>query len=108
MTPVVATDPIPLYCDTYGVLRVGGTQVTLDTVITAFHAGASAEEISDDYPLNLADVYAVIAYYLRHRSEVEEYLARREQAAEQTQQQIECGQADLSEIRARLDDRRNA
>ena len=104
MTPVVATDPIPLYCDTYGVLRVGGTQVTLDTVITAFHAGASAEEISDDYPLNLADVYAVIAYYLRHRAEIDSYLARRRQEAEAARQEdrTRYGHSDL---RQRLLDR---
>ena len=47
-------------------------------------------------------VYAVIAYYLRHRSEVDGYLARREQKAEEVRQRIESQQGDLSEIRARL------
>jgi len=42
------------------------------------------------------------AYYLRHPNEVEEYLARREQKAEEVQQRIESQQGDLSGIRARL------
>ena len=52
--------------------------------------------------LALRDVYAVIAYYLRHGSEVEAYLSRREQKAEEVRQRIESQQGDLSDIRARL------
>ena len=68
----------PLSTDPDGVVRVTGTRVPLDTVIAAFVAGATAEEISQQFPsLALADVYQVIAYYLRRPSEVEEYLRRR-------------------------------
>jgi hypothetical protein len=36
----------------------------------------SAEGIAEAFPaLALSDVYAVIAYYLRHRSEVDAYVA---------------------------------
>ena len=63
---------VPITTDSDGVMRVGGTRVTLDTVIGAFRDGATAEEISHQYPsLSLADIYAVIAYYLRRRAEVE-------------------------------------
>ena len=51
---------------------MAGTRVSLDIVVAAFHAGATAEEIARDYPsLRLADIYAVITYYLRHEVEVE-------------------------------------
>ena len=72
-------DPIPLVLAEEGrVIRVAGTRVTLDTVIRAFQRGATPEEIAQDYPaVSLPDLYAVIAYYLRHRSEVDEYLGRR-------------------------------
>jgi uncharacterized protein (DUF433 family) len=61
-----------------GVMRVGGTRVTLDTILAAFSKGATAEEIAQQYPsVSLADVYQVIAYFLRHTSEVETYLTRR-------------------------------
>lgn len=76
-------DPPPVTAGPDGVFRVGGTRVTLDTVVGAFLDGASAETIADQYPsLDLADVYSAIGYYLRHRAEVNEYLARRrEQSA---------------------------
>jgi len=75
---------IPLAADKDGIVRVAGTRVTLATVVNAFDQGATAEEIAQQYPsLPLADIYAVITYYLRHRSEVDEYVrARREQARE--------------------------
>src|SRR5436190_9426108 len=72
------TQPVPLAPDAKGVIRVAGTRVTLDTVAAAFDRGATAEEIAQQYPsLELADVYSVLGYLLRHRDEVSEYLAGR-------------------------------
>jgi uncharacterized protein (DUF433 family) len=69
----------PLRTDPEGVVRVAGTRVTLDTIVAAFVAGATAEEIVQQFPtLSLVDVYQVIAYYLRRPSEVGEYLQRRQ------------------------------
>jgi uncharacterized protein (DUF433 family) len=80
MTPSQTTEQIPLQTTGDGVIRVAGTRVTLDTVVAAFETGATAEEIVQQYPsLALADVYAVITYYLRHRADVEAYIAEREQ-----------------------------
>jgi hypothetical protein len=58
--------------------------VTLDSVVAAFDMGATAEEIVHRYPsLDLPTVYEVLAYVLRHRAAVDDYLlARRETAAE--------------------------
>lgn len=82
--------PIPLEMDVDGVVRVGGTRVTLDTVIAAFNEGATAEEIVYQYPsLDLADVYAVLGYYLQRRSDVEAYLRQRERQREETREQNE-------------------
>ena len=69
---------VPLQVDAEGVVRVGGTRVPLETVVTAFEHGATAEEILQQYPsLVLADVYAAISYYLRNKDEVEAYLRQR-------------------------------
>src|SRR5262245_9913059 len=77
--PLFAVAP-PLRLDAHYVARVGKSRVTLDSVITDFKAGSSAEAIAEHYPvISLAEVYAVLAYYLRYQDEVEEYL--REQAA---------------------------
>jgi uncharacterized protein (DUF433 family) len=83
-------DRVPIETDTDGVIRVGGTRVTLDTLIAAFDAGATAEEIAQQYDsVTLADVYSVIGYYLRHQSEVRAYLAERQQKAAESREEDE-------------------
>ena len=42
-------EPVAIETDADGVIRVGGTRVTLDTLIAAFDAGATAEEIAQQY-----------------------------------------------------------
>jgi hypothetical protein len=42
---VVETDPVPLKVQVDGVVRVGGTRVTLETVVSACDEGATPEEI---------------------------------------------------------------
>ena len=81
LTITAASPPLTITAD--GAVLVANTRVTLDTVVAAFHDGVTAEEIAQQYPsLTLADVYAVIGYYLQRRAEVDAYLQqRREQAA---------------------------
>ena len=67
---------VPLVADEEGVLHVAGTRVTLECVAEMFEGGASPEEIADEYDsLELADVYAVVTYFLRSPSEVKTYLS---------------------------------
>ncbi len=99
----------PLSKDASGALRIGTSRVLLEIVLRAFQDGAKPEAIVQRYStLALPDVYAVLAYYLPHPSEVEEYLARREQKAEEVRERIESQQGDFSEIRARLVTQRRA
>lgn len=106
LTPAAAA--IPLATDTHGVVRVGGTRVTLESVVGAFCAGATAEAIAQQFPtVVLADVYQVIAYYLNHTAEVESYLASRQQEADTLRTEIE-GRFDPRGMRARLLARRSA
>lgn len=86
-----ATEIIPLETDAHGVIRVSNTRVTLDTIVTAFKDGATAEEIAQQYPtVPLADVYYVIGYYLHKRDEVDEYLGKRRREADELQRQMEA------------------
>jgi len=102
MTLTTATEDIPFQIDADGVARVGGTRITLNTIIAAFSDGATAEEITQQYPsLNLADVYYVIGYYLRHPQEVETYLNQREAQAKIVRKQNES-RFDPQGIRDRL------
>lgn len=106
LTP--ATTEVPLATDTHGVVRIGATRVTLDSVVGAFRAGATAEEIAQQFPtLALADVYQVIAYYLKHPAEVEAYLTPRQEEAASLRSEIE-GRFDPRGMRARLLARRAA
>ena len=62
----------------------------LDIVVAAFLEGVTAEEIAEQYPsLQIADVYSVIAYYLRQKNEVDAYLKSRQERAAQVRQENE-------------------
>ena len=69
----------PLALDQDGVCRVSGTRVTLEVILHAFRQGQAPTEIAESYPtVPLADIYAVIAYCLKHREEVDAYRHNRE------------------------------
>lgn len=106
MPPVLDAEPLPLSTDSDGVLRVGGTRVTLDTVVGAFNGGSTPEEIVLRYDsLRLGDVYLALGYYLRHRAEVEAYLAERRRRGEERQAEADARQPWLG-VRERLLGRR--
>ena len=85
-----ATERVPIQADADGVIRVASTRVPLDTLVAAFDAGATAEEIVQQYPaVALADVYSVIAYYLRHHDDIRAYLAARAQEANHVREENE-------------------
>ena len=91
MNLAVQTEPLPLTTDADGGVRIASTRVTLDTVVEAFNEGLTAEEIAQHYPvLALADVYAVIGYYLSHRDSVGTYLQERARSAAAIRKNIEA------------------
>jgi uncharacterized protein (DUF433 family) len=98
----------PLYEDEAGGLRINGTRVLLERIVHAFEDGATPEGIVQSYDtLRLADVYAVLAWYLRHKTAVDEYLNKRAAEAQRIQQSIEAKQPGHAERRARLLARRD-
>lgn len=104
---VITHESAPLEAAEDGVVRVRGTRVTLDTVVAAFEEGATAEEIVEQYPtLRLADAYAAISYYLRHRPEVETYLAQRRDHSNEVRQE-NATRFDAAGVRSRLLARRS-
>ena len=91
MALALEAEPLPLAPDPTGVLRVGGTRVTLDTLVGAYNAGAAPEEIVLRYDsLRLDDVYLALGYYLRHRDEVDAYLTERRERAVARQAEAEA------------------
>ncbi len=87
----VHDEKIPLIPDKNGVLHIAGTRVTLDCVVGMFDAGASAEQIADEYEsLTLDQVYGVIFYYLRHQDQVKAHLAKEDKESEESRQRFEA------------------
>ena len=102
MTLAIEKELVPFTTDSDGVVRIGKTRVTLDTIVTAFLEGATAEEITQQYPtLNLSDVYSAIGYYLRQRPEIDDYLQEERRQAEAVRKQNES-RFDPQGIRDRL------
>lgn len=50
MTLTIVAEAAPLQTNKDGVILVGKTRVTLDTVVAVFNQGATAEEIVYRYP----------------------------------------------------------
>lgn len=93
---------IPLQQDASGAIRVENTRVTLDSVVFAFHEGATAEEIAERFPaITLSAAYAAITFYLQNRQEMDAYLKRRESEAEQIRANLES-HPESKEFRERL------
>jgi uncharacterized protein (DUF433 family) len=103
----VTAEPVPLMTDADGVVRVGSTRVTLDTVVAAFCQGMTAEGIVEQYPsLRLPDVCLVIGYFLSHKEKVESYLHGRQLLAADVRRDNET-RFDHAGVRQRLLSRRN-
>lgn len=58
-----------------GRIRIEGTRITVHQIATLYQQGLTPEEIADQYPhINLAQVYAALAYYHANRNEVDREL----------------------------------
>src|SRR5437879_464021 len=90
MEIIAETEPIPIKMDEHGVARVGGTRVTLQTLIGFYLQGESAEELARGFPsVKIEDIYATLSYFHRHRAEVERYLEEQERWAAGTRREME-------------------
>lgn len=67
---------IPLCPTPDGTIRIGDTRVSLETVIESYLTGDRPEDIHEGFPfIDLADIYAIIAFYLKNKEAVDQYLA---------------------------------
>src|SRR5206468_11384872 len=108
---LIHADRPPLRVDEGGAVRVGTSRVSLDLVVEQYENGMTPEDLVRAYDtLVLADVHAVIAYYLRHRDEVRAYLKRREEEAEALRAKLEAERPRVSreELLARRSAREKA
>jgi uncharacterized protein (DUF433 family) len=99
----IEPEPVPLVRDHAGRLMVPGTRISLDVLVAAFKRGKTPEAIHEGYEtVSLADVYAILTYYLRHRAEVEEYLAEQQLIGEEVRARIEALYPPEEGLRAKL------
>lgn len=90
MITVPLPRPILLKANAQGVVLIGKTRVTLDTVVLAYLEEVDAAEIQSQYPsLSLSDVYSVIGYYLDNQSAVDSYVSDHQQLAAQVRAEAE-------------------
>jgi uncharacterized protein (DUF433 family) len=88
---ITSTYEINLTKTKAGVLRIGDTRISLDSVIIAFNQGATPEQIVYDYDtLTLSEVYSAISYYLQNREKVDAYLAKRAKQNEKLREENEA------------------
>lgn len=98
----IPTLSIPLATDEYGVMHIRNTRVTLDVIVARYQQGDTPEAIHEGFPsVSLSDIYAVIAYYLANREDVDAYLRQRDIEAERIRQEVESNYS--PEIRARTE-----
>ena len=94
---------VPIQIEADGTRRIGKTRVTLDVMLGAYKLGESPEQIVRSFPsLNLAEVLAVLAWYVNNRTEVDGYLAARERAAAELRKEIEQRQGSSEGLKAKL------
>jgi hypothetical protein len=104
--PFAVTSLAPVWMDEHADIYAGRSHVLLDTIIEEYKAGTAPEDIARAYDtVPLADIYEVIAYYLRYREVIEAYLKRREAEAEELRQKIEAGQPSKADIKAQIKER---
>ena len=64
--------------------RIAGHRITVQNIVIWHELmGLSADEIATEYGLTLSDVYAALAYYYDHRTEIDESIRADEAFAEE-------------------------
>jgi len=68
--------------------RIDGHRITVQNIaIWHDRLGRSADEIASEYDLELADIYAALAYYFAHREEIDASVRERRAFVEQLRQE---------------------
>jgi len=112
MLTIEKTQTVPLEHWDDGTIRVGGTRLLLDMVVNAHTRGACPEEIFESFPskdYSVADIYAVVAYYLQHKNQLDTYLKREDKIAEELRERYEASpnyQEMIDKLRRRIAARR--
>ena len=84
------TDGVPLHETADGNIRVIGSRVTLHTVVSAYRMGDTPAYIQVCYPsLTLDQINSIIAWYLKNRADVDEYIRKVDEQVEELFRELE-------------------
>ena len=91
-------------------VRVKGTRVGIEHLLSAYLAGSLPEEIAIEFPtLTLEQIHGVIAWYLRNRKDTDAYLHRWQSGARRARsQQQQVGGPEIVQRLRRLAEQRVA
>ena len=80
----------PLRQDAGGTIRVTGSRITIDILIARYWQGDTFEDIHEGFPsVSVEAIQKIINWYLANRSEVDEYIRKRDEEAETLRREIE-------------------
>ena len=83
-------DTVPLVQWEDGSVRVQGTRLLLAMIVTAFQQGYTPDEINDSFPsASVAQIKAVVDWYLNNQSEADAYLEEEEAEGERLRLEIQ-------------------
>ena len=103
MPIAIHQDPVPLRVDEEGTIRVGDTRITLDVLLGDYRRGMTPKQIVDQLnSLTVADVYGALAYYHRHKDELDAYLQYRAEGSACRQREIEATQPTFDQMKSRI------
>ena len=109
MIALETTQNVPLTQMEDGTIRISGSRISFEAVVYQYEQGDSAEKIHESFSsLRLADIHAVISYYLNHREQVNDYLRDQEKKARAVRDDIESDptyKASTDELRERIKSR---
>jgi uncharacterized protein (DUF433 family) len=90
-TPGVSLVRTPGVCG--GNLRIDGTRMTVNQIVTLHNQGLSAEQIIEQYPhRTLAEIHGVLAWYFDHKNQFDAELAKEFAEDEAAAANIQNGQ----------------
>jgi uncharacterized protein (DUF433 family) len=73
-----------------GRLRLEGTRMTVNQIITLFKQGSSVEEILEQYPQRtLSEIHSILSWYFDHKDEFDRELAEEAAAEEEMSERFQ-------------------
>ena len=99
----IKPEPVPLRWDEHGRLMIVGHRIALEIIVHAYRRDRSAEAIHQSYPsLAPADIYVLLAHYLRHQDRIDAYVDEQDRLGEEARARHELAHPPEQGLLAKL------